>query len=100
MKTFKSLDPHWLSEGERHGIGLSFECPCGCDQRVAVGLANPRDGGEPVILTRSREGTPTWWRVTNAEDFGGTSLSPSIIVWREDKIHWHGWVIEGEVTPA
>lgn len=98
MKRLTDLDPHWLRDGERHGIGVSFECSCGCGDRMAVGFANPLDGGAPVIVTRNVEGIPTWWQRTG-DTFETMSLSPSIVVWRAKKEHWHGVLQHGIVTP-
>jgi len=48
------LNPNWVGVGgegvwdkygnpvpERSGVGLSFDCPCGCSSRVYVGFKNP-----------------------------------------------------------
>lgn len=118
------LDPRFVGAGgegvynadgtpavERHGVGLSFLCPCAeCtakrtgepDQdfylRVFVGFANPLDGG-PAF----ESGGPKWARV--GDTFDTLQLSPSIL---SDKAKggcgWHGYVggpptnIPGEVT--
>lgn len=92
------LNPRWVGAGgkgisrdgqpvpERCGIGVSFDCPCGCRDRVYVGFINPLDGGPPY------EGI-TWQRT--GEDFETLTLQPSIL--RGDGCRWHGFVIEGRI---
>lgn len=102
MKKLLSLDPHWIVDGTRRGVALSLECPCGCDQRIAVGLANPLDGGPKVQMTVDKEGKPTWWQ-REGEDFASMTLTPSIVIWRKEPgaseltQHWHGFITKGEV---
>lgn len=98
------LDPRWVGAGgdgvsdaqgravpERHGVGISFNCPCGCDSRVFVHLRNPLDGGPSY----ANENQPTWER--EGETFETLTLWPSI-----QRIYprrcWHGFVTKGEVT--
>lgn len=96
---------------ERHGVGISFLCPCAeCTGkrtgeedkdfylRVYVGFANPLDGGPPHD---PRPGAQ--WQRTG-ETFETLQLSPSIL---SDKAKggcgWHGYVgkdVPGEVTTA
>src|SRR5713226_8801034 len=55
------LAPRWVGAGgegisdkdgnpvpERHGVGVSFDCPCGCASRCFIGFANLLDGGPAV----------------------------------------------------
>lgn len=100
------LDPRFVGAGgegvsnadgspipERHGVGLSFDCPCGCGDRVYVDFSNPVDGGLPV----QKSGKHTW--VRDGEDFATMKLSPSIL--RMDGCGWHGFIGKdnpGEVT--
>lgn len=95
------LNPGWLGAGgpgitragqpvpERHGIGIVFDCPCGCDSPVHVLLKNPLDGGPAV------RGEPLWQRT--GDTFETLTLHPSIR--RIGGCQWHGWVRDGEITP-
>ncbi len=98
------LHPGWLGSGgdgitdrdgrpvpAREGIGLIFDCPTGCGERIAVRFSNPRDGGGPV------GGQPLWDRT--GEDFETLTLAPSIQLLRVD-CRWHGFVKSGEITTA
>lgn len=96
------LNPRWVGAGgsgitdkngnpvpERKGCGVSFDCPCGCGERVFVHLSNPTDGGPP------RAGNhPTWKRT--GEDFDSLTLSPSIQ--RVGGCEWHGFVRNGQIV--
>jgi len=96
------LNPRWVGAGgsgvsdrdgnpvpEREGIGVSFDCPCGCDSRVFVSLSNPLDGGPAY------GGSPTWER--KGDTFDTLTLRPSIQRHRPRPC-WHGFVTDGEVT--
>lgn len=106
------LEPQWVGAGgegvsnadgtpapERHGVGLSFKCPCGQHDewdRVYVGFANPIDGG-PAF----ESGSPKWQRT--GDTFETLQLSPSIQRHQIGKhgCTWHGYIgltIPGEVT--
>ena len=106
------LDPRWVGAGgegisdkdghpvpARHGVGLSFLCPCqectakrtgNTDEdfylRVFVGLANPLDGGPPHIPEH-----PIWTRT--GETFDALTLQPSILSdTAKGGCGWHGYV--------
>ncbi len=99
------LNPRWMGAGgegitdgngdpvpERKGIGLSFDCPCGCEQRGYVSFTNPLDGGD----SHRDLGEQTWRRT--GETFDTLTLTPSIL--RSEKrggCNWHGFITEGEV---
>ena len=72
----------------REGIGLSFTCPCGCEELVYVDFSNPIDGNPPY-----RADGDTWERV--GDDFENLTLHPSIQ--RVGGCNWHGWIKKGEV---
>lgn len=111
------LNPQWVGAGgegisdvdgrpspERHGVGLSFDCPCSTctakrtgDEdndvylRVYVGLSNPIDGGPP------HDPQGAQWQRTG-DTLETLTLTPSI------QRHvgnggctWHGFVMNGEV---
>lgn len=96
------LDPHWVGAGGegifdkdanpvpgRHGIGVSFDCPCGCTYRCFIPFANPLDGGPPYLSV-------TWHR--EGDTFETLTLTPSILRSREKGgCGWHGFVTAGEI---
>lgn len=95
------LDPRWIQAGgegiydkdmkpvpERHGVGISFICPCGCGTRCAVMFTNPICGGEPI-----RDRT-TWERI--GDTFEGLTLTPSIL--RVGGCEWHGFITNGAIS--
>lgn len=78
----------------RKGIGLTFNCPCGCLVRGFVSFTNPLDGGPAVELER-----PHWDRT--GETFKNLTLSPSIHrVKEKGGCGWHGFITNGNVTNA
>lgn len=96
------LHPHWYGAGgegisdadgnpvpERHGIGILFDCPCGCGEQVGVAFDRPLDGQPPLHSERA-----TWQRT--GDTFETLTLRPSIL--RGSGCHWHGFVTDGEVT--
>ena len=99
------LNPRWVGAGgegisdkdgnpvpARHGVGLGFDCPCGCKIRGYVDFANPLDGGPPL-----RDAHHQWQRT--GEDFATLTLTPSILRSREKGgCGWHGFITNGEVT--
>jgi len=103
-KRLTELDPRWLGAGgegifdkdmkpvpARHGVGICFDCPCGCESPCAVKFSNPLDGGPPAVSP----GEPTWDRT--GETFESLTLKPSLQ--RMEACRWHGFITNGEVTP-
>ncbi len=101
------LNPNWVGAGgegisdkdgypvpERHGIGMTFDCPCGsCKERGYLSFSNPTDGGPPRI----NEGEPTWER--SGITFEELTLTPSIHrVKEKGGCGWHGWIKNGNVA--
>jgi hypothetical protein len=97
------LDPRWVGAGgegirdkdgnpirERHGVGVGFDCPCGCGTRSFIPFENPLDGGPPVGDVKN----PHWRR--SGETFETLTLTPSIQ--RVGGCGWHGFITNGEVT--
>ena len=95
------LTPRWIGAGgegiydkdmnpvpERKGVGISFNCPCGCGTRCFVMFANPIDGGKAI-----RDRT-TWQRA--GDTFETLTLTPSIL--RVGGCAWHGFITNGEIT--
>lgn len=75
----------------RSGVGITFDCPCGCGDRVFASFDNPIDGGPPLGDAR-----PLWSRT--GESFDEMTLRPSIL--RIDGCGWHGWITNGEISSA
>lgn len=95
-----TLNPCWVRAGgegvshadgssvpERKGVGVSFDCPCGCKDRAYIPFKNPLDGGPPHDTNH-----PTWDRT--GEDFETLTLKPSIQ--RVGGCKWHGFITNGE----
>ena len=101
------LNPRWVGAGgegiydkdmkpvpPRHGVGVTFDCPCGCADRCYIPFENPLDGG--LMLQDEKH---SWDRV--GDTFETLRLSPSIQ--RVGGCAWHGFVgkdVPGEVTRA
>lgn len=99
------LNPRWVSYGGeghfdrdrnpipfRDGVGVSFDCPCGCPQRCYVDFANPLDGGPPIGDAQSA------WQNTGGS-FETLTLRPSLLRPRDAGLcGWHGFITHGEVT--
>lgn len=94
------LDPRWgvdadiviggvnRHDPDRHGMGITFDCPHCRTMRLAVFFANPIDGKAP-----SDDATRLWQRT--GESFENLSLSPSIDASKHG--HWHGFITNGEI---
>jgi hypothetical protein len=98
------LEPNWVGAGgegitkdgnpvpPRHGVGITFSCPCGCDLWCYVPFNNPLDGGPPL-----EPGRPLWQRT--GETFETLTVTPSILRSRDKGgCGWHGFITNGEVT--
>lgn len=95
------LNPRWASDAEiviggvarrfenRHGMAVSFECPCCRKIRLAVWFANPIDGLPPTD-----DASHLWNRA--GETFETLTLTPSIDA--SDDGHWHGFITAGEIA--
>lgn len=108
MQKLTELNPRWVGAGgegitdkhdkpvpARHGIGISFDCPCGCDVRCYVSFFNPLDGGPPRI----NKDEPTWDRT--GDTFETLTLRPSILRSEEKGgCGWHGYITNGLVGVA
>lgn len=105
-KKLITLHPQWVGAGgegitdsqgnpvlERFGIGIDFDCPCGCQSPCYVPFSNPLDGGSPL-----NDGHHTWQRT--GETFETLTLTPSIqrIAGCDNK--WHGFIRDGEIINA
>lgn len=101
------LNPRWVSAGgegisrmvdgervpvpERLGIGIGFDCPCGCEDRAFVYFSNPLDGGPAY------ENAKHCWK-RGGEDFASLTLTPSIQ--RVGGCEWHGHITNGQMVQA
>ena len=56
----------------REGIGMSFDCPCGCDIRTFLLFTNPIDGGQ-----KFGDRQTSWERT--GDSFESMTLRPSIL---------------------
>lgn len=84
---------------EREGVGISFDCPCGCSDRVFITIDPPMDG--KGIWSKNRYS----WKRTG-DSFENLTLTPSIkrmeIKDKDGKIihkscKWHGFITNGEI---
>lgn len=72
----------------RTGVGVEFDCPCGCGHPCFVPFRNPMDGSHPVL-----EGA-LWDR--SGETVETLTLHPGIL--RSNGCGWHGFVTDGEAV--
>jgi hypothetical protein len=97
------LNPRWFVDADiviggvnrhfdnRHGMGITFDCPCcGGQTRLGVWIANPVDGGPP---TDDADVSHRWQRT--GETFETLTLQPSIDA--SGAGHWHGYITAGEI---
>jgi hypothetical protein len=110
------LNPRWVGAGgegvynadgtpaeERHGVGISFDCPCGKEEcgKVFVTIDPPMDGKGPWDNNRYS------WKRTG-DTFETLTLTPSILRvkghtdvnggWHDyHNCGWHGFITNGEV---
>ena len=100
------LDPHWVGAGgegisdgkgnpvpSRHGVGMTFNCPCGCVERCYVPFENPLDGGPKLESNHA-----TWKRT--GDTFETLTLKPSIQRADPNGCRWHGFITNGEASAA
>lgn len=103
MQRLADLNPSFVFHGgdgvtrngkpvpKREGVGLGFDCPCGCGDRTYVDFANPVDGGPPIQTDKRH----TWQRT--GEDFETLTLSPSILRTKPHGCGWHGFIENGGI---
>ena len=101
------LDPRWCSTAGRHGMGISFNCPCclakGILDRWVVYFAKPIDGGEPFPMEPGQKDRMRWSR--QGDTFETLTLAPSVNLTTDGNErlgvipvqHWHGFFHNGEV---
>jgi hypothetical protein len=96
------LNPRFLGSGgegirnadgspspRREGIGVIFNCPCGCKSECFIPFANPLDGG-PAIFNGDKH---VWQR--EGDTFEMLTLTPSIL--RIGGCAWHGFITKGAI---
>lgn len=76
-----------VHDADRHGMGISFDCPCCRNTRLAVFFANPTDGKPP-------SDDHLLWNRTG-DNYETMTLSPSIDASASG--HWHGFISNGEI---
>ena len=74
----------------REGVGVVFDCPCGCADLIHVAFENPLDGGPPA----ASPGQPLWKR--KGETLETLTLRPSIR--RIGGCSCHGFITDGEAV--
>ena len=93
------LDPRWCSEStDRHGMGISFDCPHCVAAKVPVDaiftifvpFSNPLDG-KPAF----KDHRVLWQRT--GDTFETLTLAPSVDASRTHPGGWHGHVQGGEL---
>lgn len=97
-----NLNPKFLSNGgegvfnsdgtpapERKGVGINFDCPCGCGNQCYIPFTNPLDGGPAIDkVTWNREG----------DTFENMTLTPSIRrIPHNGSCGWHGFIKKGQI---
>lgn len=102
------LKPEWVGTGgygvtetatgkpvpRRDGVGISFNCPCGCGVECFIPMTPALDG-----LPYDNGGTNHVWNRTG-DTFETLTLTPSILRTPPRGCGWHGFITNGEVTKA
>lgn len=96
LERLVDADPVWVdgsvSDGERHGTGIIFNCPIHDECFANVQFSNPLDGSPSHDNNGRCE--PTWHRT--GETFETLTLSPSIRrLGGPDGCEWHGFIRGG-----
>lgn len=79
---------------KRDGVGVEFDCPCGCAFRLYIPFVNPIDG--------QRQYDYKGWQRTG-ETFETLTLTPSIQRVAHPggaQCNWHGWITHGDIVNA
>lgn len=101
------LNPNWVDYGgkgitrggkpvpHQRGVGISFDCPCGCGYRAYVAFDYALDGSEYTAGDN-----PKWHRA--GITFNSLTLSPSIQRHKfgDDGCNWHGYIENGRTREA
>lgn len=88
------LNPHWIGTGSII-FGLSFDCPCCRNQRIAVLFDPPIDPDNWIPKIGPVHGDKQKWSRTGGESFESLTLEPSVNT--ENSGHWHGFIRNGEI---
>jgi hypothetical protein len=72
----------------REGVGIIFDCPCGCGELIGLSFRVGLDG-QPF-----ESGHPSWERT--GDTFETLTLRPSVL--RTAGCRWHGFITNGEAT--
>lgn len=94
---YHTVDGKCVEAPERHGVAVSFDCPCGCDSRCCIMFNNPLDG-----LPIHKDPHAYWDR--QGDTFETLTLSPSIKRVKRTSSNgittgcgWHGYIKAGEI---
>lgn len=108
MKNLTDLNPRWVDYGgegvtrtdgssipHQRGVGITFNCPCGCGDRAFVAFDVALDGS---AYTQGND--PRWHR--QGVTFNSLTLSPSIQRHKigDDGCDWHGFIENGRTRDA
>lgn len=74
----------------QYGVGIAYDCPCGCGARRYVPFDVPLDGS-----VQKHSASNVWHRV--GDTFDTLTLTPSILHTTPHGCGWHGYITEGRV---
>lgn len=81
------LGGHLVHDEDRHGMAVTFDCPCCRKTRLGVWFSNPIDG-----KAATDDASHLWQR--SGTTFDDLTLTPSIDASAHG--HWHGFITVGE----
>ena len=83
------LQAEFVSSGDRRGVGVALDCPCGSEacNKIYVPFDRPLDGSAP-------DPGATWQRT--GDTIETLTLRPSVL--RLSDCRWHGFVTNGEAV--
>lgn len=90
------LNPRWVGYPGPVYDGVSFDCPHCRTQRLAIKFSPPIDpnGWWPKMTQPTYAGVNLWKRT--GDTFDTLSLTPSVDASFDS--HWHGFIINGQVS--
>jgi hypothetical protein len=97
MIRLTDLHPRWVTPvrfSVQIPTGISFDCPCCRSSRLSVNFRNPIDPEGLLAKTAWQASEPAWER--SGTSFENLSLLPSIDFTASG--HWHGHLMNGEVS--
>lgn len=101
IKKLTELNAHfWPRQaadgGDRWGLGLMMDCPCGCKFPLYVSFYNPMDGGPPSSGVK-------WMRIGDTIEGLSLRAGPdnkrySVLRGEPCPAKWHGYIDNGTAT--